>query len=215
MNRSDASRRTTSGMTNEMTTEITRATTSATLSATGQALRGLPRRAALRTGAGLALTLMVRDGAAKGVSDVASQGASDGIAQLWRTGGADSVFGAPGTPMRDAIDGFANGITPHAGPMRLEVSELVDNGNSVPLEVALEIPADSAARVTAVAVFTQKNPQPGVAVFRFGLGQSRVRVATRIRLADSQRIVALARFSDDTAWFVAADVVVALAACLE
>lgn len=211
MNRSDASRRTTSGMTNEMTTEITRATTSATLSATGQALRGLPRRAALRTGAGLALTLMVRDGAAKGVSD----GASDGIAQLWRTGGADSVFGAPGTPMRDAIDGFANGITPHAGPMRLEVSELVDNGNSVPLEVALEMPADSAARVTAVAVFTQKNPQPGVAVFRFGLGQSRVRVATRIRLADSQRIVALARFSDDTAWFVAADVVVALAACLE
>ena len=190
------------------------ATPEATL-ATGWALSGLSRRAALRTGAGVALTLMVRDGAATGVVDDAAQGASDGIVQLFSRGGSNSVFGAPGTPMRDAIDRFANGATPRPGPLRLEVPELVDNGNLVPFEVALEAPAGGTARVTGVAVFTQKNPQPGVAVFHFGMGQSRVRVATRMRLADSQRIVALARFSDDTVWFVAADVVVALAACLE
>ncbi|MDB5518572.1 MAG: sulfur oxidation protein SoxY, partial [Tardiphaga sp.] len=63
--------------------------------------------------------------------------------------------------------------------------------------------------------FNEKNPQPNVGNFHLGLRAGRAQVSTRIRLADSQKIVAIAKMSDGSFWSSSADVVVTLAACTE
>jgi len=62
---------------------------------------------------------------------------------------------------------------------------------------------------------TKKNPQPNIGNFISDQRAGRAQVSTRIRLADSQKIIAIARLSDDSLWSVSADVVVTLAACTE
>ena len=72
-----------------------------------------------------------------------------------------------------------------------------------------------AEHVRAIHVFTEKNPQPEVVSFRLGPRAGRARVSTRIRLADTQTVTAIAELSDGTFWSAEAAVVVTLAACLE
>lgn len=69
--------------------------------------------------------------------------------------------------------------------------------------------------MTAIAVFNESNPQRDVTVFRHGPRAGRAVVATRIRLATSQRLVAVAQMSDGTFWSSTVDVTVTLAACVE
>jgi sulfur-oxidizing protein SoxY len=69
--------------------------------------------------------------------------------------------------------------------------------------------------VVAIALFTGRNPLPEVAEFQLGPRAGRARVATRIRLATSQRVVAAARLSDGSVWTRTVDVLVTLAACIE
>jgi sulfur-oxidizing protein SoxY len=69
--------------------------------------------------------------------------------------------------------------------------------------------------VRSIHVFNEKNPQPNVGNFYLGPQAGRAQISTRIRLADSQKIVAIARLSDGSFWSVSADVVVTLAACTE
>jgi sulfur-oxidizing protein SoxY len=64
-------------------------------------------------------------------------------------------------------------------------------------------------------VFNEKNPQPNVASFFIGPRAGRASVSTRIRLADSQTVVAIAEMSDGTFWSDREQVVVTIAACLE
>jgi sulfur-oxidizing protein SoxY len=72
-----------------------------------------------------------------------------------------------------------------------------------------------AEHVRAIHVFTEKNPQPYVASFRLGPRAGRARVATRVRLANSQTVTAICELSDGTFWSDGAGIVVTLAACLE
>jgi len=69
--------------------------------------------------------------------------------------------------------------------------------------------------LSAIHVFTEKNPQPDVVSVRLGPRAGRARVSTRIRLADTQTVVAIAELSDGSFWSAEAAVVVTLAACLE
>jgi thiosulfate oxidation carrier complex protein SoxZ len=99
------------------------------------------------------------------------------------------------------------------GPGALELHSLSENGNAVPLGVTVESPMTEADHVRAIHVFTEKNPQPDVVSFRLGPRAGRARVATRIRLADTQTVVAISESSDGSFWSASADVVVTLAAC--
>ena len=69
--------------------------------------------------------------------------------------------------------------------------------------------------VASIHVFNEKNPQPNIANFYLGPHAGRAQVSTRIRLADSQKIVAIAKLSDGSFWSVSVEVVVTLAACTE
>src|SRR5580698_390566 len=103
----------------------------------------------------------------------------------------------------------------HTGRVKLDVPPLVENGNTVPMTVSVTSPMTADDYVKSIHVFNEKNPQPNVGNFYLGPRAGRAQISTRIRLADTQRIVAIARLSDDTFWSVSVDVVVTLAACTE
>ena len=132
-------------------------------------------------------------------------------------GAVITVTPARATPatMQEAIRKVVGSATITPGRVKLELPPLSENGNAVPLTVSLESPMTAADHVKALHVFTEKNPQPEVVTFRLGPRTGRARVATRIRLADTQTVVALAEMSDGSFWSARADVVVTLAACLE
>ena len=101
------------------------------------------------------------------------------------------------------------------GKVKLDVPPIVENGNSVAMEVTVESPMTAADHVKAIHVFNEKNPQPNIVSVRLGPRAGRAQVATRVRLADSQNIIAIAEMSDGTCWSDDIDVVVTIAACLE
>ena len=101
------------------------------------------------------------------------------------------------------------------GKVTLDLPPLVENGNSVPMTVTVASPMTVQDRVKAIHVFNEKNPQANVISVEFGPRAGKAEVATRIRLADTQKITAIAVMSDGTCWSDTQDVVVTLAACLE
>jgi len=101
------------------------------------------------------------------------------------------------------------------GKVKLDIPPLVENGNTVPMTVTVASPMTADDHVKSIHVFNEKNPQPNIGNFYLGPSSGRAQVATRIRLADTQKVVVIARLSDDTFWQVAVDVVVTLAACTE
>jgi sulfur-oxidizing protein SoxY len=101
------------------------------------------------------------------------------------------------------------------GKIKLDLPPLVENGNAVPLTVSVDSPMTEADHVKAIHVFTEKNPQPYVLSVNLGPRAGKASVSTRIRLADTQQVVAVAQASDDTFWTDSIEVVVTLAACLE
>ena len=117
--------------------------------------------------------------------------------------------------MQDAIRTVVGSARVTAGRVKLELPPLSENGNAVPLTVSIESAMTERDHVKAIHVFTEKNPQPDVVSFRFGPRAGRASVATRIRLADTQTVMAIAELSDGSFWSGSASVVVTLAACLE
>jgi sulfur-oxidizing protein SoxY len=103
----------------------------------------------------------------------------------------------------------------HTGKVKLDIPPLVENGNTVPMTVSVESPMTSEDHVKSIHVFNEKNPQPNIGNFYLSAASGRAQVSTRIRLADSQKVVAIARLSDDSYWQTSVDVVVTLAACTE
>ena len=95
------------------------------------------------------------------------------------------------------------------GVVKLDLPVMVENGNAV----AMTVSADQPAR--AIYVFAEGNPNPQVAAFRFGPRSGAPRVATRIRLATSQTVVAIAELADGTFRQDSVDLLVTLAACIE
>jgi sulfur-oxidizing protein SoxY len=117
--------------------------------------------------------------------------------------------------MQEAIAKVVGSTKVREGKVTLTVPSLVENGNTVPLSVSVESPMTATEHVKAIHIFNEKNPQPNVASFQLGPRAGHASVATRVRLADSQKLVAIAQMSDGTFWSASADVIVTLAACLE
>lgn len=101
------------------------------------------------------------------------------------------------------------------GRITLDIPALVENGNAVPLTVSVESPMSPADHVKAIHIVNEKNPQPQVISVALGPRAGRARLSTRIKLADSQKVIAIAEMNDGSFWSESADVIVTLAACLE
>lgn len=128
-----------------------------------------------------------------------------------------TVRPAKATPdsMAAAIRQVTGGTPVQPGKVRLDVPPLVENGNTVPIVVSVASPMTEKDYVVSIHVFNEKNPQPNVGNFYLNARAGRAQISTRIRLADTQTITAIARLSDGSFWSTTADVVVTLAACTE
>jgi sulfur-oxidizing protein SoxY len=110
---------------------------------------------------------------------------------------------------------LAGETAPQTGRVKLELPLLVENGNSVTMTVGVAEQLPPAQRVLDLHVFAEGNPLPEVAHFTFGPRSGRPRVSTRIRLATSQTVIAVARLADGSCWMDSVELLVTLAACLE
>lgn len=128
-----------------------------------------------------------------------------------------TVREAVATPetMAAAIRTVVGTATVQPGKVKLDIPPLVENGNTVPMTVSVASPMTPQEFVKSIHVFNEKNPQPNIGNFFLGPRAGRAQVSTRVRLADSQKIIAIARLSDGSFWSATADVVVTLAACTE
>jgi sulfur-oxidizing protein SoxY len=127
------------------------------------------------------------------------------------------VHHAAATPadMQAAIGQVIGDAKVNAGKVKLDIPPLVENGNVVPCSITVDSPMTSSDHVRAIHVFNEKNPQPNVISIKLGPRAGRASISTRIRLQDTQTIVAIAELSDGTFWSDRVDVVITLGACLE
>ena len=101
------------------------------------------------------------------------------------------------------------------GKVTLDLPPLVENGNTVPMTVSVDSPMTKTDYVKAIHVFNEKNPQANVVSAQLGPRAGKAVMTTRIRLAGTQRLTAIAEMSDGTYWSDSQEVIVTLAACLE
>ena len=106
----------------------------------------------------------------------------------------------------DAIAAFTGGADVADGGVELTAPEIAENGNTVPVEVE----AEGATRIT---LFAAGNPSPGVVTFAFGPLAAVSRGSTRIRLAGTQDVVAVAEMADGSYQMVAQEVKVTIGGC--
>lgn len=97
----------------------------------------------------------------------------------------------------------------------VEVPSLVENGNSVPFRIRVASPMSAGDHVSAIHVFSERNPRPRIAAFHFGPQSGRADIATRVRLAGTQKITVLATLSGARFRMAEVEVVVTSAACLD
>jgi sulfur-oxidizing protein SoxY len=145
---------------------------------------------------------------------------------ILRLAGSTAAFGvlpiatlrpAEATPamLTAAIRNIVGEAKVNIGRVKLDIPPLVENGNTVPMTVSVLSPMTADDHVKSIHVFNQKNPQPNIGNFYLGPHAGRAQISTRIRLADSQTVVAIARLADDSFWSTSVDVIVTLAACTE
>jgi len=100
----------------------------------------------------------------------------------------------------------------HDGRVKLDIPVMVENGNSVGMTVTVDAPV---ADVRSIDVFAEGNPLPHVLRVTFGSHAGAPRFATRIRLATSQTVIAVAKLADGSCWRDSVDLLVTLAACID
>jgi sulfur-oxidizing protein SoxY len=127
------------------------------------------------------------------------------------------VATAAATPaeMRAAVSSIVGKARVNDGKVKVDIPPLVENGNTVPCAVTVDSPMTPADHVKAIHVFTEKNPQPYVISVALGPRAGLASISTRIRLRDSQTVLAVAEMSDGTFWSGRASVIVTISACLE
>lgn len=114
-----------------------------------------------------------------------------------------------------AIKQVTGGAKVQNGRVHLDIPPLAENGNTVAMTVKVDSPMTASDYVKAIHVFNEKNPEPNVIGFHLGPRAGKADISTRIRLADSQTVTAIAQMSDGTFWSDSADIIVTLAACTE
>jgi sulfur-oxidizing protein SoxY len=101
---------------------------------------------------------------------------------------------------------FTGGADVADGGVTLNAPEIAENGNTVPIEVAAE-------GASAIMVLAAGNPTPPVATFNFGPLAGASRASTRIRLAGTQDVIAVAKMADGSFARTSKEVKVTIGGC--
>ena len=117
--------------------------------------------------------------------------------------------------LQEAVRKVTGGAAAAKGRVKLDVPPLIENGNAVVITVSVDSPMTAADHVKAIHVFAPENPLPNMVSAYLGPRAGRARVIARVRVADSQTLVAIAQMSDGSFWSDSVATIVTLAACVE
>ena len=136
--------------------------------------------------------------------------------------GAATVLAVWPSLSRAQLRTFDSLVLPHTqgaplrrGRVTLAFPVLADNGNSVDMDVSVDSPMTQADHVRAIHVLSERNPVKEMASFHLSPRNGRAHIHSRVRLAGSQKVTALAQMSDGTFWYDVAEVIVTLSACVD
>jgi sulfur-oxidizing protein SoxY len=113
----------------------------------------------------------------------------------------------------EAIKKFTGGKAPVAGKVKLDLPEIAENGNTVPMTVTVESPMTEQSHVTEVLIVADENPRSGVATFHFSPASGVAEANTRIRLAATQDVIAVAKMNDGSFYMASKQVKVTIGGC--
>ncbi len=113
----------------------------------------------------------------------------------------------------EVIKKFAGDRTPTVGRIKLDLPEIAENGNTVPVSVAVESPMTEQSHVAQLLLVTDGNPRAGVATFHFSPRSGVAEVTTRIRLAATQNVIAVAKMNDGSLFMASKEVKVTIGGC--
>ncbi len=100
------------------------------------------------------------------------------------------------------------------GRVNFSLPPIAENGYSVSLDVEVESPMTEEDHVRRIMILSERNPVPTLAQFHLGPRAGIAKVSTKIRLAGTQTVLAIAEMSDGSLWSGTAATVVTLAACV-
>ena len=130
-----------------------------------------------------------------------------------------AVLGASSGPAlakndaEEAIKKFTGGKTPVQGKIKLDLPEIAENGNTVPMTVTVESPMTEQSHVTDVLIVADENPRSGVVTFHFSPASGVAEANTRIRLAATQDVIAVAKMNDGSVFMASKQVKVTIGGC--
>jgi len=125
--------------------------------------------------------------------------------------GIDTAFAAEDT--KAMIDKFTGGKAPGEGGVTISAPEIAENGNTVPISISVDSDMTPDSYVKRVLILADGNPRPGVATFNFTPASGKAEASTRIRLAKTQNVVAVAEMSDGSFKQAMAQVKVTIGGC--
>jgi len=113
---------------------------------------------------------------------------------------------------RDWLAGHAKGA-PKDGKVSLKAPEIAENGNAVPLTVSVDSEMSDKIYVKAIYIAADGNPNPGVAVYEFTPLSGKAEVSLRVRLQQTQKLVAVAEMNDGTLFTASREIKVTIGGC--
>jgi sulfur-oxidizing protein SoxY len=99
--------------------------------------------------------------------------------------------------------------------LQIEAPLLADNGSLVPIQIKVQSPMSEQDHVTQIFLLSQRNPVTQMAVFQLGPWNGRAEVSTRVRLAGTQEVIALARLSNGEFRYKQMEIIVTESACVD
>lgn len=120
-----------------------------------------------------------------------------------------------GDQLSEALAKVTGGARVTEGRVKLALPGLAENGYSVPLTVSVDSPMTADDHVKAIHILSEKNPVAEIVQFNLTPRSGRAKVSTSIRMADTQKVMAVAEMSDGSFWSGGADIVVTLSACID
>ncbi len=108
---------------------------------------------------------------------------------------------------------FAGDATPVAGTITLTAPEIAENGNTVPISISVDSPMTAESYVESVMIVAEDNPNPEVATFHFTPASGIARASTRMRLAKTQNVIAVAKMNDGSVFTDTRNVKVTIGGC--
>ena len=114
---------------------------------------------------------------------------------------------------QDLIKAFTGGKTAAEGKVKLDLPEIAENGNTVPMTVTAESPMTDASHVQAILIVADGNPNAGVATFHFSPASGIAEANIRVRLATTQNIIAIAKMNDGSFFTASKQVKVTIGGC--